>query len=477
MSDRHERRPRRVHVWAYNRTAGHWYGEGISQVVTRLLSSFTDLTAVVYVHPDDESAATAVFRAAARVQVTTSRPPWRPSPGQAHGDRRGLRKLLDRARLAAARLPRKLATQAARATLERRFRQAAQAGECVYFPSPTLAFDVQAGNGLRVVSFWDNFVAEFPQYGPKRGATTAKLRATLARADLVITQSQANRRYLESVFGLSPDAIEVIELGGNDYAHLLQDTALASASLRTLDTGSLVALWRAMSPAHATDTPDELLELSTLYRLREGFEPADRLIMVSTQDRPHKNLDRLLEVVDALKRGRPGIKLAFTTVLTDDRRRQWNLRFPWTIRDVFEFPRLTAPCHALLYRLADLVIHPSLVEGGPTPFPAFEAASLGTPALMQEGRHTRELADRVGAGTHEFCVDLFDAERAPARIRHLLDEPDQRTANVRALLASCDSWGSVSRRFEAALAARMMGRTPTGWADGSPSETSLPNAA
>jgi len=455
---RADRAPGRLHVWANSAGAGDWYGEGIHQVLFRLLSSFTGWSAVLYVQPDDRDVVASLFRGNPRVEIATIAWPWTagPCPETRHRPRgrRGPGSILSKVRRRFGQRLSKLLRRAFSIMLRRKFRRAARRGEPVYFPIPNLAFDVGSPKGMVILSFWDNFVGEFPQFTSVREKLTARLNSVLARADVIITQSQANRRYLEGVLGICPDVIRVVELGGNDYAGLMRNLQIEDddLGLGKEHTVRLLATWESVTPLQSRNSSQHLLELSVLYRLCESFKDGTRLLMVSTQDRPYKNIDRLLEIVDVLRSRGRDIKVAMTAVLKEDRRRRWTERFPWFVESVFEFPRLAPATHALLYRLADLVVHPSIVEGGPTPFPAYEAASLGTPALMQEGRHTRELFTRCGDDTRAFCVDLFDTTTAITRIEELLDDATTRSRNVQALLGTCDSWGDVAKRFEAALA-------------------------
>jgi len=56
-------------------------------------------------------------------------------------------------------------------------------------------------------------------------------------------------------------------------------------------------------------------------------------------------------------------------------------------------PDLPRDVHAAFYHCAELTVHPSVFEGGRAPFPFSEGISVGTPCLMADGPHVRELVE------------------------------------------------------------------------------------
>jgi len=124
------------------------------------------------------------------------------------------------------------------------------------------------------------------------------------------------------------------------------------------------------------------------------FEEVD-YIAVSTQDRVTKNIRLVAETVRTLVRdGRMDLKLFMTAPL------HWGAT--WTplpallaseqlMGDVVSMTDLPRDVHAAFYHCAALTVHPSIFEGGLGPFPLYEAVSVGTPCLIADGPHVREL--------------------------------------------------------------------------------------
>lgn len=136
-------------------------------------------------------------------------------------------------------------------------------------------------------------------------------------------------------------------------------------------------------------------------------------IAVSTQDRVTKNIRIVADAVSRLVRNEGAdIRMFMTAQFV--RGATWS-PLPGMVeafqlhRDVVSVPDLPNAVHAAFYHLAELAIHPSIFEGGAGTFPFLEAASVGTPCLMADGPHQRELIDQT-PGLAKFTFDPNDAE-------------------------------------------------------------------
>lgn len=139
-----------------------------------------------------------------------------------------------------------------------------------------------------------------------------------------------------------------------------------------------------------------------------------RYIAVSTQDRVTKNIRIVADAVDRLVRHRGEDLKAFVTAQI-----MWGTAWtslPATIEaaqiqyDVVSMPDLPRDVHAAFYHCAELTVHPSVFEGGGVPFPFSEGISVGTPCLMADGPHVREMIE----DWPEMAPYVFDPNAADA---------------------------------------------------------------
>lgn len=139
---------------------------------------------------------------------------------------------------------------------------------------------------------------------------------------------------------------------------------------------------------------------------------AQRYIILSTQNRPYKNVMRVIRAVHILnRRHNLNLKIIMTGVPTEEIARYIHKHYLY--EDVIAMTRVPEKVHAALFRCAALAIQPSLFEGGFTATLS-QANSVGVPVLLSrmhahterlpyEGneetyfnpRSTRELADKI----------------------------------------------------------------------------------
>lgn len=150
-------------------------------------------------------------------------------------------------------------------------------------------------------------------------------------------------------------------------------------------------------------------------------------VAVSTQDRVTKNIRVVADAVIRLTRDqRIDIRMLMTAPLL--------LGTKWTPlpmmvegsqahREVISMPDLPRPVHAAFYHAAELAVHPSIFEGGMGTFPFYEAVSVGTPCLMADGPHQREMAAQVP----EITRYVFDPNDATGLARLITEVKANRT--------------------------------------------------
>lgn len=147
-------------------------------------------------------------------------------------------------------------------------------------------------------------------------------------------------------------------------------------------------------------------------------------VAISTQDRVTKNLRIVADAVSRVVRDdRASLKMLMTAQLMFGT--HWS-PLPYFVedaqlhRDIISLPDLPRPVHAAFYHAAELAIHPSIFEGGAGTFPFLEAASVGTPCLMADGPHQREInlqAPRLA----KFVFDPNDTDGLVKLIRMVRD--------------------------------------------------------
>ena len=130
-----------------------------------------------------------------------------------------------------------------------------------------------------------------------------------------------------------------------------------------------------------------------------------RYIFYSSQARPHKNLINLLRAYQHVLRKRYGeVKLFVTGDLYHNEETRDYILNNKLQYDVLCFYNVNSQQLAALYHEADLVINPTLYEGG-FPFTFGEGMSVGVPSLMSNIPQIRE----VFSGELEECLfDPFD---------------------------------------------------------------------
>lgn len=272
--------------------------------------------------------------------------------------------------------------------------------DLVWVPSPSVPF-VERLTVPVAYSFWDPFVFEYDEFklGP-REAYLNKLRVMLwqgRRNAHVLTQSDANRRFLSDIMNVPEKNISYVRLGCPDYMALVSDNFCAISAYKKSRSRNILDLW-------IDELERELLEINGVrrakkvnkfiedaaifFRYANNIEENSRLILVSTQNRPYKGLSTLLESLAALKKiSKYKLHFAFTCSLSGDDKR----RHPELYESLLEFSRLSNKMHAILTACSDLVLHPSYVEGGLGSYSMYESASVNVPSLTNKGRHTSEL--------------------------------------------------------------------------------------
>jgi glycosyltransferase involved in cell wall biosynthesis len=181
-------------------------------------------------------------------------------------------------------------------------------------------------------------------------------------------------------------------------------------------------------------------------------------IAVSTQDRPTKNVQLIVAALARLVRRRfVDCKLLMTTPLWHGA--SWTdlpktVSAPGLDLDVLSMPGLPRDVHAAFYHCAALAVHASFLEGIVGTLPFFEAVSVGTPCLMANGPHVRELLKHHALADTVF--DPFDVDDLADLIFSALARRDALLASQAAVYAALSrrDWSAVAAEYAAAATGR-----------------------
>jgi glycosyltransferase involved in cell wall biosynthesis len=310
--------------------------------------------------------------------------------------------------------------------------------------------------GPRAVLFADAIPYEFPLGWPEdawapgapleRWAT--KTRFMLAQGDAVITFSDhVAERHAGGFFNVAKDRTRVVPHAAPRSDHLLP--FLPPDGRRT----------RASQVAAADLLRRHIAVSENVYLQDFPFEDV-RYLVVSTQDRPNKNINLAVEAVRRLiKRDRTDLKLILTAPMGGPTSFRYDqLEAMGLQHDVLSVPLLPPAVHAALMHAAELVVHPSVFEGGRAPFPLTEAVSVGTPCIIGDGPHTREFQLYHDVG--DVVFDPYDAEGLVRMIKSALADRAGLLQKQSRLLAEISrrTWGQVAAEYADAVLGGNTGR-------------------
>jgi glycosyltransferase involved in cell wall biosynthesis len=299
----------------------------------------------------------------------------------------------------------------------------------LWLPAPTIP-GLTLLRGKKIFSFWDPFVFEYKEFSNVSHVLLKKFAGLYSRADIIITQSKANKDFLANVFHISPSKVEVINNGSPSYAQL--NDKLITIGRR--DKEKLLAKW--LDPKYVGECRKDavsklmhdLTNKATLWRLLYKLaSPKDKILIISTQVRPYKGFDLLFKLLNSLicQESTFRFHVIFTAVIPT----RIKDAYPLLYERIHEITRVSTFQHALLYHISDLVLHPSHAEGGLGVYPQFEAGSLGIPTLANVGRHTLEQSPD-GANLAFHTIDFTNIDQVVDRIHELVSSNELRILNL-----------------------------------------------
>lgn len=148
-----------------------------------------------------------------------------------------------------------------------------------------------------------------------------------------------------------------------------------------------------------------------------------RYIFYASQLRPSKNMMNLVKAYEYLLRRRNGEVKLFLTCRLEAVPGVKDYIFSHRLQnDIITFHGLPAQVLAALYKCADLVVNPTLYEGG-FPFTFGEGMSVGTPSVMSRIPQVSYVADNYDVEAMLF--DPHDYTDIAAKIEYALEHLDQ----------------------------------------------------
>lgn len=297
-------------------------------------------------------------------------------------------------------------------------------------------------------------------------APKSAIRRTLLHASCTISfREYVRQKHVVDVFGYPPERafvvphapVDLLEYSGNpEVSKIIQLGAAYGGTTPEASHKAAADLVRSFCrqrylrqsndyPFHAAYLPDF------------PFEDA-RFVLLSTQTRGYKNLERVIEAIELLLRRQYfDIKLICTgsfdahlADLVSSRHLEY---------DVIALNRVPADVHACLYHLAALAVHPSFFEGG-FPFVFSEALSVGTPALLARVPAVMEVLDERACG--EFLFDPYSSHDLAAKIQHCCRCRDSILASQLEILEGMNkrTWEDVAAEYMRIFAMAAAGRQP-----------------
>jgi glycosyltransferase involved in cell wall biosynthesis len=261
-----------------------------------------------------------------------------------------------------------------------------------------------------VVTIHDCIHLMFPQYLPNRlalGYARASMAIASRRATRVITVSESSKRDIVRFFDTEPDKIAVIH---NSY-----------------------------DDRFAVEPREE-----DVVRVRERYQLHDEFVLYAGNVKPHKNLERLIEAFDLVRRrGMDRLKLV---LIGDEISKYAALRRAVHRHQLHNYVRflgyLPEETLAVLYRLAGVFVFPSLYEG--FGLPPLEAMASGTPVVTSNVSSLPEVA-----GDAAVLVDPYSPCAIADGIERVLSDESLRRELRRKGIARARefSWDQSVRRI------------------------------
>jgi glycosyltransferase involved in cell wall biosynthesis len=234
-------------------------------------------------------------------------------------------------------------------------------------------------NSTKVINVPDLVTEEFPiQWGGHNDIVMSSkiCEKTIEGGQNFITYSQyVKDTLLIDKYGKEESNIIVINHNINDLSNYITINSEITKNLASEDvftTAYCQTIMQTLAPHTSQITP---------YIRNFDFKDV-KFIFYASQARPHKNLLNLIKAYELmLRRNYIRVKLFLTCNLESDPEVLSYIREKRLQYDIISFYNISSKQLAALYHQAQLVVNPTLYEGG-FPFTFGEGMSVGTPSVM-----------------------------------------------------------------------------------------------
>jgi len=236
-----------------------------------------------------------------------------------------------------------------------------------------------------IVTIHDCIHLQFPQYLPNRLAyvyAKSQIWTATRRSSRILTVSEASKQDILRFFRVPDDKVTVIP--------------------------------NAMDERFAHEPTNKAMN-----RVRERYQLPNRFVMYAGNVKPHKNLERLIDAFMQIRRnGLDDLGLLITGSQVSKYATLRRAVHRYNLHKHVRFLGFqTQDTLAILYRLAEVFVFPSLYEGfGLSPL---EAMASGTPVVASNVSSLPEVL-----GNAAILVDPYDPESIAEGIKRILDSPD-----------------------------------------------------
>lgn len=293
--------------------------------------------------------------------------------------------------------------------------------EAVWFVPALFWPQIEGIKGVKVVCAPDLVTEHFPDMfaGTRDGVeATDMCRKVLANEKYFITYCSFIRRtLLLDRFGKDGENVVAIPHINNSMSEYITLPASWSKLLNSHKDFTL-------SFAKACLREIRLFHRNADWRYTESFDiDGIRFIFYASQYRPYKNMLNLVKAYEYLLREK---YVNFKLVMTCDLNKTDVLDYILEHRlqyDVLCFHNVTAQQLAALYRCADLVVTPTLYEGG-FPFTFGEGMSVGTPSVMSDIPQARDVVEPYGLAD-TMLFDPYDWKDMAEKIEYGLKNTEE----------------------------------------------------
>ncbi len=305
--------------------------------------------------------------------------------------------------------------------------------------------------GPKVVNFWDFVIGEYGYFWQKTAVenTFARIKLVCHAADAIITQSHHNRALkLTPILNVDATKTNIVYLSYPDhyphYVPLFEQTGVRTRQSRTQAANTIrhYVGWRLYQSFGAKGR--DMNKYGFMMERLNSFAFEDKAYaIVSTQDRPYKNLGFIVNAFfDAVNKKGIDAYLILTSEIdlsNKDSELTKILLKQRAMHRVFSFPRVPNKVHAALYHCAALTIHPSYSEGGVGSYPFVEGMTMGCPGLVAIGDYSHE-GRRLHPNYDELMISPYHKKDAVKKIVQALKTPDKLYGDQKEIFDAHAKW-------------------------------------